>query len=144
MKKLLFISLLIGSKAYSQGLPTVKQIDSLVAVINKMPLARKGEVQEIGIMKNSTLFFYDSTKNVLHKVVQNFGSEQGSMEITFYYSNQILQKCVFTTTELKKKPKTGYIYYAGEKVLLTNTEGEIDMKTNRWRGQSFVEEFQNL
>jgi hypothetical protein len=141
MRILLLTLLLVGTTAYGQRKTSIKQIDSIVTAINKMPLAVKGDVQEFGPMKNSTQFYYDSIQNTLHKVVQYFGSEEGSMELVFYYSNHMLQKCMFTTKELKKEPFVGYIYYEGENVLSTNTE-EIDFKTNRWRGQSFVEAFQ--
>jgi hypothetical protein len=141
MKQLLLACLLIGGKTYSQSTYTIKQIDSIVTTINNMPLAQRGAMVEIGLIKNGTFYYYDSTQNTLRKVVQSFGSEEGSMELSFYYAGNAVQKFMFTSKDGKKKPQSGYIYYAGEKVLATNAK-DIDPKTNHWRGQSFVEEFQ--
>jgi hypothetical protein len=143
MRIVLLTLLLVGSTAYGQRQASIQQIDSLVVAIDKMTLAVKGELQEFGPMKNSTHFYYDSTRNTLHKVVQSFGSEKGNMELVFYYSGHTLQKCLFITRELTKEPFVGYIYYDGEKVLATNTK-DVDFKVNHWRGQGFVEDFQKL
>lgn len=144
MKKLLiFFFLLIGGKAFTQTKHSIKQIDSIVTSINKMPLARKGDVVEVGAMNNGTYYYYDSTQNTLRKVVQFFGSEKGNMELSFYYTGHELQKFEFTSKEIKKKPQKGYIYYSGEKVLAASAK-DIDPKINHWRGQSFLEEFQKL
>lgn len=131
----------MSTTAYGQGKTRIQQIDSLVAAIDQMSLAVKGELQEFGPMKNGTHFYYDSTQNTLHKVVQSFGSEKGSMELAFYYSGHALQKCLFLTKEIGKEPFVGYIYYDGEKVLATNVK-DVDFKVNHWRGQGFVDDFQ--
>jgi hypothetical protein len=141
MKKLLLAFILVGGKAFSQSTYTIKQIDSIVTAVDNMPLAQRGTMVEVGPIKNGTFYYYDSTQNTLRKVVQSFGSEEGSMELSFYYAGNTVQKFMFTSKDGKKKPQSGFIYYAGEKVLATNAK-DIDPKTNHWRGKSFVEEFQ--